>query len=58
MLTEDELKSLMPLIAVGAKKLRRKLGELAFAVQFPALAGALGKLEKMAEEAESAKVTD
>lgn len=54
MLTEDELKSIMPLIGVGAKKLRRKLGELGFAVQFPALAGALVKLEQMAADAAKA----
>lgn len=56
MLTVDELKLLMPLIEMGAKKLRRKLGDLAFVGQHGAtLSSALAKLQQMADADADAK---
>jgi len=50
-LTIEELQVLMPLLGIGAKKMRRKMGELAFTAQYgAALAGALEKLQQMADE--------
>ena len=51
MLTSDELKALMPLLAIGARKLRRKLGDLEFAATFGGpLASALAKFQQMEDE--------
>lgn len=53
MLNLEEIKAVMPLLAMGAKKARRKLGDLEFTEKFgPALSSALVKIQRMADEGE------